>query len=310
MRAIKNIPYYSKEAWEKVFRFFQTTNPNTQIELMSMIMQRGFAQAGTQFVVDQEVSAELEQTDMNHTVSFKDIPWPSSFMEFYFQDPTLPTFIAAITSCRELREKYGFDVRQNPKSPYDDDDVTFRLICWMDMDEPTIFAGVPVPEIYYISYKFDEMDSFCREETDGWITKGATPLGDDGVYLMRRAAKLICKSLIYASIPRFAPEKLPINPTRAMLPYGGKAGIKERPKRPAFRLVYLPQVVRETIEHQSTGITREFKGRRGHFHWYKSDKFVNRKGTFDYFPPIAGPDGKVPTIYRVRKPEGKFSKHS
>ena len=47
----------------------------------------------------------------------------------------------------------------------------------------------------------------------------------------------------------------------------------------------------------------EHRNKHGHFHHYRDERFVNRKGTFDYWPPVLGPDGTLPKIkYRIRKP--------
>jgi hypothetical protein len=87
--------------------------------------------------------------------------------------------------------------------------------------------------------------------------------------------------------------------------YGGKPDVKGRPNRPSFRVVYLPSIVRPKAPVQTNGEGKDFRGRRGHIRWYHDERYVNRKGTWDFIQPIKDPKtGKYPEhmVYKVRKP--------
>jgi len=108
------------------------------------------------------------------------------------------------------------------------------------------------------------------------------------------------KVLAYSSIPQFKPAPV----TRHQLHYGeGKPGVRGRPNRPTFRVIYLPHVIHvgERKPSEPTGIHREFKGRRGHLRYFHSDYFVNVKGQWKYIAPVEV-EGVERTIAIVREP--------
>ena len=118
-------------------------------------------------------------------------------------------------------------------------------------------------------------------------------------------AGLIHKILVFASIPYLAPEERRGKPTKGE---GGKPGVNNRPATPIFRVLYRPSVISDfkkeaaIVSEEDASKGRVFKGRMGHLRRYKSDVFVKRKGTWDFLPPIPGPDGTIPTRVKIVKP--------
>jgi hypothetical protein len=113
---------------------------------------------------------------------------------------------------------------------------------------------------------------------------------------------LVLKVFAFVSVPTFKPTQI----FKKQMHHGGKPDVKGRPNRPSYRVVYLPSIVRpKTGETNGEGKGHDFKGRRGHIRWYHDERYVNRRGTWDFIRPVADPKtGKYPerTVFKVRKP--------
>ena len=261
-----------------------------------------------QFSIEKALSDDLLNSDMQGT-HFSEVPWPARSIEFYFDDPNLPTFLLQSYKPDEemlkvlkdfsnkeerriLNEKLG-KITDSTKEEETRIVWTTQIrekgyAYWLGLDvQPEIIDG--------IAQSADYLDSLQGRD----VFKGHTfskPSRDFIATLLTLAYKV----LVYISIERYRPQQISRKQMR-----DGKPGVKNRPNRPTFRVVSLPQLrsqedrEREKKERQAT---HKFLGRRGHFHYYRDPRFVTRQGTFDYFAPVLGPDGTLPMRkFRIRK---------
>jgi hypothetical protein len=125
------------------------------------------------------------------------------------------------------------------------------------------------------------------------IVKGCqTPLEIEERKVLQFMALLAYKVLVFASIPQFRPKET----SKKELHFGGKPGVCGRPRRPMFKVLYLPSQRKEKEDYRraENGAHHEFKGRRGFFRFYQDERFVSLKGQRRFIPPVPGPDGAYP----------------
>jgi hypothetical protein len=269
---------------------------NAFTELMLMHVH---CEVGMTYVVQKAVSDELRHADFAKDTSFENLPWPAKTVEFNFQDPELGTILAGNLSRDELRViADAINVTFVGRMAIPDHEHELIALahtndhsgtCLLIHDENT-WARLLAGERHDISPAGPLDSRMTGQETESLI---------DHV--------LMCfKVMVYSSIPQFKPMQV----TRHQLKRGeGKPGVRGRPARPTFRTVYLPHVIRvpdksattTTTTTELSGITREFKGRRGHIRWFHSDYFVNKKGTWTYIRPVVV-EGVEHEVILVRKP--------
>jgi hypothetical protein len=254
------------------------------------ISQQTYYTDGVQMQVSKQVTNDLLATDFSSAAKIENVPWISPSVEVYFEDPMLPTVLVLKTSPKELTEMY-------PHIPLQ-----------MDLTNPE-----------YISVLMQEGRAGDRQQLhiqlrpelyERFLAYGEAPTmigGDVSFSLEPKDSASICymlhlvlKVFAFASIPAYKPTPL----TRKQMHYGGKPGVKNRPDRPSMRICYLPTIIRPKPPEPEPGDSKEFNGRRGHIRWYMNDRFVNRKGTWDFIRPIQDPKtGKYPQcLYKIRKP--------
>ena len=260
----------------------------SSLALFEVLMMMQQVEEGTQYVVEKRVTDDLQLSDIQD-LHFSELPWPCRSLELYFEDPSLPTLLIQRRGLGSLQREMakfpqgglaGVELRGT-------DEIMVRMLV-QELNAP-IAVQLNLPE--------DEMDTFALDghevkslESTMWPDPISTALTQEEHLGMKELALLAYKVILYAAIPELAPKLV----GRGALHHGGKPDVKNRPRRPIYRVVDLPLQYRESAERVAGTTTKEFNGRRGHFHHYRSARFVNRKGTFDYFPPVYGADGTLP----------------
>lgn len=251
------------------------------------VIQQVYRKVGVQMHVTKQVSDDLQESDFSDAATVENVPWMAPVIEVYFEDPLLPTILVMKTTPDMLR-KWFPDIEI-------DLEATEYITALMQSgtgENATQLSLQLKPSMY-----------------KAFLTKGETPdmqygllssaLSQTDNCTMSYMLHLVLKVFAFASIPVHKP--VPI--TRKQMTHGGKPDVKGRPERPAFRTSYLPKVIVTKVSDH-TGEGREFHGRRGHIRWYYDERFVNRKGTWDFIQPVADPvTGKYPTrrLLKVRK---------
>lgn len=281
----KNIPYVSAEAAKMYLNSGGASDSVSCIAAAAQFLQQ---KIGSQMVVAKSVTDELRNTDMLSTVSFSDVPWPSQSLEVFFEDPSMPTVLVNYVNANDVRS-HGILVATKG-SRYTPEQKLIR-ICLYGAGK-----GMRRYMCLAVSYSPQDMDMFARKSSVDveYQLVGSNALSEDEQEDMREIAVWLFKVLVYCAVPRCVPKPV----SKRELHYGGKPGVLGRPVRPILRVVSLPAHVHEEAHSANgKGRSRLFLGRRGHFHYYRHDRFKNRKGTFDYFPEIKT---DVKTVYRVR----------
>jgi hypothetical protein len=247
---------------------------------------------GTQMIVDRAVTDDLSMTDMDH-VGIEDVPFYRDSLEFYFEDPKLPTVLAYRGTMSKIAKRLAVDNLWVVDETFTDESVNFY--CETPTGQGMAFRAR--------SDNWNEMlasDNETLEHLDGSIR-----FSDEEWHNLRALFRLCIKVLAYSSIPRLSPV-----PTAKSDTDGRKAkfrtaspGVNGRPSRESVRVVYLPELAKETkSSNDLTNRKHAFKGRRGTLRYYKHERYVNMQGKYQYIPPIPGPNGEMPkAIYKVRK---------
>jgi hypothetical protein len=271
----KNISYFFRGTREE---FDYTKRLAGSAGMSAWMLMVSYQKAGSQLHVSKAVSDDLIASEFSGAASVADVHWPSSVMEIYFEDPLLPT-ILMMKSQKEQIEQW---------IPFVEVEATGEFIT-AAMQEG---SGVEHAQVLSIRLHPSQYNDFLATGTIenmplATLSHELSPR-DNAVlcYMMH----LVFKVFAFASIPRFAPVRL----SRKEMHFGGKPGVKGRPERPSFRVVYLPRITYPKTEPVTTS-AHEFLGRIGHIRWYKAERYVNRKGTWDFIPPVPNPKtGKYP----------------
>jgi hypothetical protein len=79
---------------------------------------------------------------------------------------------------------------------------------------------------------------------------------------------------------------------------GGKSGVKNRPDRPNYKVIYVPSIVntnKNEVNSEAEGSSKSPHFRRGHFKMLRSDKYTNKQGELVFTQPCFIHAGKQPT---------------
>lgn len=247
---------------------------------------------GSQFVVDMDVTNDLHHTDLEK-VNIADIPFVSDSIEFFFEDPTMPTVLMHKGKLSDLCRSLGVsDVYREDAG--DRDAINFWVetkggagFCFRanetNWDSLLYASNAEIPNIGGASMAFTE---------------------DEWAHLQPLFISVI-KVCVFASIPHYT--EVITGAKKKSYPRGGKPGIRKRPQTKSMRVVYLPEVkIREAGE--ALGGKRNFAGRRGHLRFYRHKRFKKSglQNTWVFISPTPGPNGEIPSaIYKVRKPKPK-----
>lgn len=273
-------------------------------EFQSALANVMHVKEGAHMWVSQDVSDDLEAADWDlENISIEDIEWPNNRLEIYFQDPALPTILCARTCSREVEEDIesltGIETREifdGIRTTPDREFIYFQLeskggvlellICWMDeADEFAVCA-----------------DEFRKpEKITGEGAPGLPP--EEATECLRESIIMFYKVMMFATSVDHSFRVTRDNPTKKE---GGKPGFRNRPKTDRLIVEYLPKHLEErraAREKAGRGSGRKFRGRRGHWRHFRSERFKNVQGTKKFIYPIPGSDGKVPRKkFVVRRP--------
>jgi hypothetical protein len=248
----------------------------------SVFCHTAYRQWGAQIRVQKEVSDDMLQTDLGNT-TMDEIPWPAKAVEMFFEDPALPTLALAKLTVPEIEKMIpGLTIAPHATNPSH----------WIY--EPRVILCINLVESIWDQVLFKD-ERFHMEK--------ATPLDNEEDQVLKEALRLAIKVFAYASLPRYKP--VPV--TEITKKMGGKPGFRDRPKRPALRVVYLPSVhtVLPETNHEPTGQgkTHAFKGRRGFFRTFRHERYTVMRGKRIFVAPIVVDKGihEKQTIY-VRQP--------
>jgi len=248
---------------------------------------------GVQIQVSKEVSDDLLSSDFGVESRMQDIPWPAPVCELYFEDPLLPTVVVMKTHPKAIEGWFP-----GLHSMIEGDEI-MTCVMQTSLGLESCFVSLIIKPSMYKEF-LDDVDVDPMADVGTGLYNVA--LDDTDNAAMNVMARLALKVFAFISIPFLKPQPL----SRKQMRFGGKAGVCGRPQRPSFRAIYLPHAryENEVRVEEPTGKHIQFKGRRGHFRYYKSEVFKNKRGTWTMIRPVPGPDGKVPkrTLLKVRKP--------
>lgn len=263
-------------------------------------MQRKY---GVQAVVSKQVSDDLQFTDLDRSLDLENIPWLAESVEFYFEDPNLPTILVCYQALEAWEKEWNTTIAAHPDQPKHE--KMLRIYCESASKNHTHENGKPMREASVVYLSADLIDKFFKDEDD-------LDAGDRSEYALepdpKRTAMLREVCLLAVKVMYFCSQIAPQDATKNQLKHGGKAGVRGRPNRPIKRVVYLPRVAeeqqREAIE---LGGKHEFNGRRGTLRHLVSERYTKMKGKTIYVPPIRDPKtGEYPTKqrkYKIRQPK-------
>jgi hypothetical protein len=269
---------------------------------MSILMLQ--ARFGAQMWVTKDVSDDLQAADLNpDDIKFEEIEWPAKRLEVFFEDPSIPSFLAALFTNEEQRQDLGRAINGEA-------DIVTIALDQVQMDKPLIHIQAEDEEASMVSltYTPEDVDKFAAGDdlpenderpSSGWSVN----MSHDEEADLRQLTVLLFKVLLLASSEGHSIRRTRDKPTRKQ---GGKPGFKNRPATDRLIVEYLPRhFVERRQAAEEEGNTHKFNGRRGHWRRFRSEKFVNMKGKKKFIYPIPGPDGTVPRKkFVVRKVSG------
>jgi len=296
----KNIDYFSIEninrqglSDRRFIEYMLATPMMGMSAVMEYIQKKYHTRFGSQMWVDQSVSNDLEMTDMD-MLTMEEVPFPSSSIEFYFEDPSIPTVLAYRGTLIEMTEKLGITDLKWAKNPNNDGSVSDVESVNFWVEKKNWKGGMAFRAR---AHNWNEM---MKAEAGADIERlaGSVQWTDEEWLYLRNLYRMCIKVLAYASVPHLSKKV-----TKKGLPRQGKPGVKGRPNNNIFRVVYLPEIHKGSSPAGNNERKHDFKGRRGFIRTYRNDRYVNMKGKIQYIPPVPGPNGEIPrSVYKVRKP--------
>lgn len=284
-----------RELHDYTQKFLEQRNFDTVKVLASHLRQKT---QGNQLWVSKAVSDDLQMSDIDET-NFAALAWPHDVLEFYFEDPMLPTFLFHRreygANLRLLKDYTGHDVTQLFEAAGDRGDSVYDLVVCRD-------NGVSAACITLTASVIDGAVAagFLEKHAGHMLADGQHDV-DEGNALLRLLL-LAYKVLLFASSEGCAPQRSTTKPTRAE---GGKPGFKNRPVRPRMKVVYLPAHRKERKKQAAevSSKSHAFNGRRGHWRVYQADRYVRMKGRRVFIYPVADANGNYPKCqFRVVRP--------
>lgn len=270
-RFVRDLTYYGKPITDKIVVGFERVAGQTGV--ICLFGEALHKKRGVQMRVAKEVSDDMLLSDLGE-LRFDEICWPAASVEMFFEDPQLPTMLLGKTDGHELESLIGPGVEiHGDKEPR----IMVRLekkdgVCLVfNLKEPLwhkmFILGEPVP------------------------IAGSMQLEMSEEAAMNMMMKLAFKVFAYAAMVKYKPETVSVV-TKAM---GGKSGFKNRPHRPAVRVVYLPSLhtLRESEPHDPTGKTVTPHERRGYFRMYRHQRYINMIGKTQFIAPVKIKGGGV-----------------
>jgi hypothetical protein len=252
------------------------------------IIQQCYRRHGVQIQVQKDVSDDLMETDFALGSKLEDVPWPAQVVEVYFEDPKLPTLLVMKAAPGDVEKMLPGSIVEIRQKEY-----LTALMQEGNGDLNHSFLSLQLhPDLY------DNFITNGEAQTMDGMAAMNTALQDADSATLSVMLQLVMKVFVFASIPNYRPNEI----TRKQMHFGGKPDVKGRPHRKSLRILYAPNIISDRKINGPSGIVRSFKGRRGHLHYYRDERFVNRRGTWDYFPRIYGSGDMEKTVIKVRKP--------
>jgi hypothetical protein len=297
MKLIKDLLFFPPMSQKRMFEVISAQDPTTYIQISNLFLHRA---EGAQMWVAKEVSDDLQASDLDpEDIGFAEVDWPSNRLEVYFEDPEIPTFLATRASNRDQYDALcrtlglSLEVRSSDEARLGDPEPFISI---QGMDNAQC--------VWSISSRASDIDLFSASPNGSStiFRRDSLPLSGEEESILRSLSVLLFKVLLFASSEGCGYRATKEKPTKKQ---GGKPGFKNRPVTNRLIVEYLPRHIKERREAQCDESNRhhQFKGRRGHWRRFKSEKFVNLQGKKKFIYPIPGPDGTVPRRkFVVRKP--------
>lgn len=243
-------------------------------------MMVSYALTNAQLIVQKQLSLDLEASALISSIN--SVVWPSWSLQMRFEDDGLPTVHLMRTPIENSKHEYIIHVLLQDRDGYAFN-YAFNSNSWSE------FASSPEGGIDMLEFNFGTVNN------DSVDDQFEADLFDPVYYMMG----LCMKVLAYASIPHYVPCKLKTKAEKK------NAGIhpNQHVNAPAILIRHLPRVFRQGREDDGTrdhGKTHRFLGRMGHLRYYEDSRYTNLKGTWQWIPPVATPDG-IKIVYKVRK---------
>jgi hypothetical protein len=285
----KNIHYmFSPNADPAEFAYVKKMGASPAMS--AWMIQQSHRKAGVQMQVAKAVSNDLMSSDFSTAAKIENVPWAAPVIEVYFEDPLLPTILLMKTDPTQLQVWFP---------EIDCGKLQGEYITGLMQEGSGEFTG----KLLSLQLKPDMYDVFLATGHTTKMDTGlfSSELTEQDNCSMAFMVHLALKVFVFASMPAYKPKSI----VRKQMTFGGKPDVKGRPNRPSFHVVYAPKVIYPKHESNLSASGKAFLGRRGHMHWYLHERFVNRKGSWDFMAPIPNPKtGKYPevNIIKVRKP--------
>lgn len=265
-------------------------DPGTYSRIGNLLLQ---VLNGAQLWVTKDVSDDLQASDLDpDEVCFEEVDWPGDRLEVYFEDPSIPTFLAARSTDQQQHE--GLEKALGRKIACDDRarEVFAKAETFISLQ-----AEDHEGSMISVTYRPADIDRFVRgdELPEHKLPSSpvATGMSDAEREEMKNLAMLLFKVLLFASSEGHTIRRTRDRPTKKQ---GGKPGFKNRPVTDRLIVEYLPRHLAEKKQAAETERKQhhQFLGRRGHWRRFRSARFVNVQGQRRFIYPIPGPDGAVP----------------
>ncbi len=245
---------------------------------------------GAKMFVSKQVSEDLLRSDIP-SPDFASVSWPADLLEVEFEDELIPTVM----------------LDRNPIAPYawamSVMGVPYTLKPDTDDRISIVFGDSDLSRLCVMTQTVVEMNKLAGGEGE----LGALETGDDTIAAralrtgqqpaMASLLLLLFKVLMFADTPKF-------KPTQKKHKFGkARPGFLRPPDMRKFIVEYLPKHIEEKrAEAAKLGGSHAFRGRRGHFRTYHSERYTNKRGDKDYMWPIPNPHGEdVRRKFIVRK---------
>lgn len=278
MKFAREIHYFPNMSRESADLTFDAAKAQGTAGIMEWMLKAGQSLEGSQVRVDKNLCREFAIVDNPQNLEIGDIPALSRFMEFFFEDESLPTLLVGWLVP-------GKDISKESMAGLDLERAGIRL------DRPILGLGIEYNQPPH---------SFCAVVADDavWQTlvRGETPHSLDGSLSLEpdeantifHCAQIALKALMYASLPHGKPKEV----TRKQMRTGGKPGVRNRPNRKSLRVVSLPAPAKESgfrkgYPHPKNEGNHKIAAhyRRGHFRFFRDARYKKMRGKFAYVAP-------------------------
>lgn len=291
---VKNLGYFPKKDLEdlgfrrRVLRM-SSVDAGTLSRIAHLMIQ---TMKGDQLWVSKEVSDDLAMSTFDtEEFDVRSLEWPSNYLEVFFEDPKLATFIAARWEVAGFREEISCLLEETIQL----DGVPPEGDCWhFQAETPAtdISSLANTPEKCAAFAMLGDLMEDQNRAAEAAILAGPLPRGE--AEELRSMVLMFIKLLLFISSDVQTVSKTTEKPTRKQ---GGKPGVRNRPSNGRFVVEYLPlhraEKKRQAKEEEKKQ-HHKFRGRRGHFRHFRAERFRAMRGKRKFIFPIPGPDGTVP----------------